>query len=117
MTSRAAFQRSTSVTSRSNESRRMRERYPDRVPALVFAAPSLDLRRHKYLVPRDTTVGQFLFVIRKRLKLAPDQALFLFTESNTLPPTATTIHDAYEQHANEEDGFLYFHLCKESTFG
>lgn len=44
----------------------------------------------KYLVPADLTVGQFHYVIRKRIKLAPEKALFLFC-SNSIPPNGTFV--------------------------
>ena len=40
----------------------------------------------RYLVPADLTVGQFLYVIRKRIKLNSEKAIFIFVD-NVLPPT------------------------------
>ena len=40
----------------------------------------------RYLVPADLTVGQFVYVIRKRIKLSSEKAIFIFIK-NTLPPT------------------------------
>lgn len=40
----------------------------------------------RYLVPSDLTVGQFVYVIRKRIKLSPEKAIFIFVR-NVLPPT------------------------------
>jgi len=40
----------------------------------------------RYLVPADLTVGQFVYVIRKRIKLSPEKAIFIFV-NNVLPPT------------------------------
>ena len=40
----------------------------------------------RYLVPADLTVGQFVYVIRKRIKLPPEKAIFVFI-NNYLPPT------------------------------
>jgi len=37
-------------------------------------------------VPADLTVGQFVYVIRKRVHLSPEKAIFVFVK-NTLPPT------------------------------
>jgi hypothetical protein len=37
-------------------------------------------------VPADLTVGQFVYVIRKRIKLSPEKAIFVFVK-NVLPPT------------------------------
>lgn len=37
-------------------------------------------------MPADLTVGQFVYVIRKRIKVGPEKAIFMFVK-NTLPPT------------------------------
>lgn len=40
----------------------------------------------RYLVPADLTVGQFVYVVRKRIKLSAEKAIFVFVK-NSLPPT------------------------------
>ena len=40
----------------------------------------------RYLVPADLTVGQFVYVVRKRINLSPEKAIFIFVK-NILPPT------------------------------
>ena len=40
----------------------------------------------RYLVPGDLTVGQFVYVIRKRIRVSPEKAIFMFVK-NVLPPT------------------------------
>ena len=37
-------------------------------------------------MPADLTVGQFVYVIRKRIKLSSEKAIFIFVK-NVLPPT------------------------------
>ena len=44
----------------------------------------------RYLVPADLTVGQFVYVIRKRIKVSPEKAIFMFVK-NVLPPTGASI--------------------------
>ena len=61
----------------------IRAKHPDRIPVIVEkrqrdVAADID---KKFLVPSDLTVGQFVYVIRKRIKLAPEQAIFLFVSS------------------------------------
>ena len=69
----------------------IRAKHPDRIPVIVekrqrdASLPEID--KKKFLVPSDLTVGQFVYVIRKRIKLAPEQAIFLFVSAGTLPPT------------------------------
>ncbi|RYE84269.1 MAG: hypothetical protein EOO65_02565 [Methanosarcinales archaeon] len=83
----------------------------------MFAAkadvPMVD--KQKFLVPGDLTVGQFVYVIRKRLALPPEKALFVFV-GNTLPTTGSLLREVYAQFA-DEDGFLYVVYASESTFG
>lgn len=66
--------------------------------------------KKKYLVPADLTVGQFVYVIRKRIKLSPEKAIFIFVDE-VLPPTAALMSSIYEEH-KDEDGFLYItYVC------
>lgn len=54
-----------------------------------------DLDKKKYLVPSDLTVGQFYFLIRKRIQLRPEDALFFFV-NNVIPPTSATMGSLYQ---------------------
>ncbi|KAI9555814.1 GABA(A) receptor-associated protein [Daphnia sinensis] len=86
------------------EGEKIRRKYPDRVPVIVEKAPKArigDLDKKKYLVPSDLTVGQFYFLIRKRIHLRPEDALFFFVNN--------------EHH--EEDYFLYIAYSDESVYG
>lgn len=55
--------------------------------------------RLKYLYSyiQDLTVGQFVYVIRKRIKLAPEKAIFIFVDE-VLPPTAALMSAIYDEH-------------------
>jgi GABA(A) receptor-associated protein len=95
------------------------DKYPDRVPIIVEENPSdidkLQLDKHKYLVPVDLTVGQFVYVIRKRLSLDPTCALFLFINNN-ISCTSDTIGSIYDRQ-KDSDKFLYITISLENTFG
>lgn len=107
-----------STEKRKSEAERIRAKYPDRVPVICEKADRSDIPdidKKKYLVPADLTVGQFHYVIRKRIKLAPEKALFLFC-SNSIPPNAALMSTVYEEQ-KDEDGFLYIQYSGESTFG
>jgi GABA(A) receptor-associated protein len=56
-----------------------------------------------------------VYVIRKRIKLEPEKAIFIFV-NNTLPPTAALMSQIYKEQA-DSDGFLYVTYSGESTFG
>lgn len=91
---------------RKKEGEKIRKKYPDRVPVIVEKAPKArvpDLDKRKYLVPSDLTVGQFYFLIRKRIHLRPEDALFFFV-NNTIPPTSATMGQLYEDNHEEDIG-------------
>ncbi|RRT55003.1 hypothetical protein B296_00048770 [Ensete ventricosum] len=103
---------------RQAEASRIREKYPDRIPVIVEKAERSaipDIDKKKYLVPADLTVGQFVYVIRKRINLSAEKAIFMFV-NNTLPPTASMMSTIYEAH-RDEDGYLYMMYNGENTFG
>mmetsp|Transcript_13795 Transcript_13795/g.27246 ORF Transcript_13795/g.27246 Transcript_13795/m.27246 type:complete len:121 (+) Transcript_13795:42-404(+) len=117
-THKSKFKEETPLETRKAESQRMRSKYPDRIPVIVEKAVGSDIPdvdKKKYLVPTDLTVGQFVHVIRKRIKLTPEKAIFIFV-NNSLPPTAALMTAVYDEH-KDEDGFLYITYNGESIFG
>lgn len=80
-------------------------RLPQVICEKVEKSDIATIDKKKYLVPADLTVGQFVYVIRKRIKLSPEKAIFIFVDE-VLPPTAALMSSIYEEH-KDEDGFLY----------
>ena len=114
------FKSSHPFSERESECTRIREKYPDRIPIIceknIYAShtcPNID--KIKYLVPNDLTLGQFMYVIRKRLRLKPEEALFFFV-NGFIPVNSSLIVDVYETH-KDMDGFLYITYCLENVFG
>lgn len=115
----SSFQKSNPFEKRCQESERIRKKFPDRIPVIVerntncTTVPVVD--KNKYLVPSDLTIGQFVYVVRRRIKLSPEQAIFVFV-GNHLPPTASPMSSIYDSH-KASDGFLYITYSGENTFG
>jgi GABA(A) receptor-associated protein len=96
----------------------IKKKYPDRVPVIVEKAPKSalpDIDKRKFLVPNDVTVGQFIGIIRGRIKLHPAQAIFVFI-NNELPSLATPIVQIYDKHKSDDEA-LYMTYTGENTFG
>ncbi|GMI91469.1 AUTOPHAGY-RELATED 8A, AUTOPHAGY 8A [Hibiscus trionum] len=117
-TAKSSFKLEHPLERRQDEVARIRAKYPDRIPVIIEKAENSDvpdIDKKKYLVPADLTVGQFVYVVRKRIKLSAEKAIFVFVK-NTLPPTAALISALYEEN-KDEDGFLYMTYSGENTFG
>ncbi|CAO2827253.1 unnamed protein product [Amaranthus hypochondriacus] len=113
-----SFKEENSLEKRCAEAARIRAKYPDRIPVIVEKAENSDITsidKKKYLVPADLTIGQFVYVIRKRIKLSPEKAIFIFVD-NVLPSTGSIVSAVYEE-KKDEDGFLYVTYSGENTFG
>lgn len=99
------------------ESTTIIEKYPERVPIicerLTMKVPLID--RSKYLCPRNLTIANFLYVIRKRLKLNESEAIYLFI-NNSIINGSKDLGTIYEQ-KKDNDGFLYIRYDSETTFG
>ncbi|MCJ1343476.1 ubiquitin-like protein atg8 [Peltigera leucophlebia] len=105
---RSKFKDEHPFEKRKAEAERIRQKYADRIPVICEKVEKSDIAtidKKKYLVPADLTVGQFVYVIRKRIKLSPEKAIFIFVDE-VLPPTAALMSSIYEEH-KDEDGFLY----------
>ena len=114
------YKKEFSFDKRKEESGKILNRYPDRIPIIVEKGQKKskdigDIDKKKYLVPCDLTVGQFQYVIRKRIKLSAQKALFIFV-NDKLPTTSQLIKDLYENE-KDKDGFLYIKYAGENTFG
>ena len=107
------------VEDRKKECQKLLEKYPDKVPILVSKLKNSNaeqINKEKYLVPGDMTLGQFMCVIRRRLKYPPERALFLFVDGN-IPSGTQYINEIYHQYKSPEDGFLRFAYAEENVFG
>ena len=113
-----SFVETHSIEDRIKESQKITLKYPSRVPIIVersYKCELQDIDKKKYLVPKDMTMGQFVFVIRKRIKLDTSQALFIMV-NNSLESSNKLLGEIYDDKA-DKDGFLYITYTSENTFG
>lgn len=109
---------SCSFESRKADSQRLLDKYPDRCCIIVGKNDSSDVNdipKHKFLVPRGLTMGQFQYVIRKKISCTPEQSIFIFV-NNKLSPTSQTVGNVFDANKSE-DGYLYMIYSGENTFG
>ena len=100
------------------ESDKITKKYPNRIPIIIEKADGCilkDIDKTKYLAPKDLNMNQFIYVIRKRIKLDNSQSIF-FIVGNNVCPSNVPLSSIYEEH-KDKDGFLYIIYTSENTFG
>lgn len=114
-----SFKHLYSLNQRKNECEKILLKYPNRIPIICEKnynstnAPDID--KHKYLVSRDLTLGQFMHTIRQRMNLTAEVGLYIFI-SGFIPSNSQFLSNLYVDF-RDDDGFLYVIYDVENTFG
>ena len=105
------------IEERKVQSNKVLNKYPERIPVIVEPLTNdiLSIDKNKFIVSKDMTFGQFIYIIRNRLKVESNVALF-FTINGNLCTSGTDIGTIYSEKKNE-DNFLYIKYTTENTFG
>lgn len=113
------FKQQYSFDARHAESERVMRLHEDRIPIVCERSKNARLaqiRRKKFLIPRDLTIAQLMYVIRKHLRTTAETALYLYVGGSRIYGGNTVISEIYEKE-RDRDGFLYIVYNSESTFG
>lgn len=100
--------------------KRIRKRHPDKF-VLILEAPGFILdtqrKRHyiKFLAPFQMSVGEFLYKLRKNIRLYPEETVYLYV-NNEIPMTSSLLSDVYRTHMSP-DFHLYMKVEKQAVFG
>jgi len=120
MTFSSEFKKKYSIEERKSESAKMLLKFPDKVPVIVEKLPNCILPtmdRKKFLVPNDIMLAQFLSIIRKRINLSPETAIFVFFGNKHKLANATSLMTNIYSDMKDDDDFLYCYYTSENTFG
>ena len=113
------YRKNVSFDERKLKASMILKQHSDRIPVVVECSEQLQavhpLKKNKFIVPFELTLAQFIFVIRKHMKLDPSYAIFVFI-NNKLHPSTSIMGDLYASQ-KDEDGFMYLDVFQESTFG
>ena len=113
-----SFKEVNDLENRISESKKIILKYPGRIPVIVersYNCELPDISKKKYLVPKDLTMSQFIYIIRKRIEIDASKSLFIMV-NNHLVPSAKSMGIIYEDD-HDDDGFLYMTYTSENTFG
>jgi len=112
-----------SLNERKEYSKTLLQKYQSRVPVMIKKSCEDKILQNidnhgqtRYLMPKNLSISEIMFIIRNKIDLKPEQAIYMFVNGTTLVPmneTISTIYDLYKS----DDGFLYIVYRTENTFG
>tara|TARA_B100000787_G_C16160977_1_gene281388 strand:+ start:175 stop:486 length:312 start_codon:yes stop_codon:yes gene_type:complete len=95
----------------------MKIKFPDKMPVWIEKSSKCalpDIPKNKYLVPKDITFSQLMYVVRKHIKITPSTAIF-FNIEGKMPRMCDVVYSY--SHLQQEDGLLHITYLAENTFG
>ena len=108
-----------SFDKRFKECNYMMGKYPESICCIIEKSNNCkklcELKKNKYIIPRDLTISQIIYIIRKRITLDSRLSIFIYI-NNKIPTSNSKLYEIYEEN-KDEDGFLYIKYAGENTFG
>lgn len=116
------FKDKYSFEERFDEVQRIKKKYPEHIPVICekdlnagAGAGIASCGKCKYLLKRNMTICEFIYIIRTKIKLSPEKGLFFFI-NGVIPAMNEMMCTIYRNHKSN-DGFLYMRYTSENTFG
>jgi hypothetical protein len=113
-----SFKTTNPLLLRKTQSKKIIEAYPGKIPIIMTRCENTQLpllRKNRFLVPEQFSVGQLLNVLRNKLEVNSSIALFLVVNGKLVNSSKKMIQ-LYEEY-DDEDGFLYIHYVDHEVFG
>jgi len=113
------FKDKYSFEERFDEVQRIKKMYPEHIPVIcekdINAGVGIGCCKCKYLLKRNMTICEFIYIIRNKIKLSPEKGLYFFI-NGIIPAMNEMMCNIYRNHKSN-DGFLYIKFTTENTFG
>lgn len=74
------------------------------------------LEKRKFLVPQEFTMSQFISIIRSRMRIGPNKAIFFLVNNRSLVSLSKSLAEIYAENRSD-DGFLYINYASQEVFG
>ncbi len=113
------YKKAKDLKERKEESEKVRNEHPGKICIICEKAPKSqlpDIEKTKYLINEEFTLNQFTQIIRKKLKIEKEEALFFLVNGKKSLSGNDSMFNIYNQY-KDEDGFLYIAYAAEEVWG
>ena len=119
MSMKFQFKEAYSLEERKQEYQKVVQEHPGKIGIICEKAPKSpieEIKKTKYLVGEEIKLGQFSEIIRKKIKMEKQSAIFLLANGKISLTGDETMSDIYKKY-KDEDGFLYIAYASEEVWG
>ena len=113
------YKKEKSLEERRKEYQKIIEEHPGKIGVICQKAPKSKIQeaeKSKYLINQEMNITNFTSLIRKRLNMDKEDALFFLVNGKKVLSGNETIQDIYDKY-KDEDGFLYIAYASEEVWG
>ena len=113
------YQKVKTLEERISEFNKVIENNPGKIAIICEKAPKSHIKeidKSKFLIKDDITFQQFALMIRNRLKIGKEEALFFLVDGQKALTGDDMMNSIYQKY-KQKDGFLYIAYASEEVWG
>ena len=114
------FKKQYQLKRRLEQFQKIKQDYPNKIPIILERGQKCSINKiikNKYILSKELTISEFIKIIREKLELEPERALFFLANSKYSISNSENLGEVYKKYKDKEDGFLYMTYSEELVFG
>ena len=114
------YKKSVPLEQRQSDFKKVMETNKGRIPSICERCPGSTapvMQKKKFLVPPEMRVGQFGEIIRRKMELSKEAALFFLVNGTHSLSGNQLMSEVYDKFKDPEDSFLYIGYSNEMVWG
>ena len=114
------FRQKNTLEQRIEQYEKIKNNYADKIPIILERGNNCTINKiikTKYILSYSVTMAEFMKIIRGKLELDPERALFFLADGKYSLSANEDLGNVYEKYKDSQDGFLYMTYSEEIVYG
>ena len=114
------FKQKNTLEKRKEQFDKIKKEYPEKIPIIIERANNCSINKiikTKYILSKSLTMAEFIKIIRTKLEIEPERALFFLANGKHTVSSNDSLGQIYDVQKDKEDGFLYMTYSEEMVYG
>ena len=114
------YKRNNSLERRKSQCNKILQNHPDKIPVILERDKNCQINKPiktKYILSKEVTMAEFVKIIREKLELKSERALFFLVNGKHSVTMTEDLEQIYSNHKDKDDGFLYMTYSEEIVYG